>query len=80
MRSALMSPKQYRDFAAQCVRWAAHAKHEEHKSIMLQMADHWMHTAEELERAGTSRSAPWRVRPSSGQRDTDRQEEKAAKD
>jgi hypothetical protein len=53
MRSALMSPKQYRDFAAQCLRWAAHAKHEEHKSMMLQMADHWMLTAQELERTGT---------------------------
>ena len=58
MRSALMSPKQYRDFAAQCLRWAAHTKHEEHKSMMLQMADHWMRTAQELELAGTVRSAP----------------------
>jgi beta-xylosidase len=80
MRSALMSPKQYRDFAAQCLRWAAHARHEEHKSIMLQMADHWMQTAEELERAGTSRSAPSRMRLTSLRRDADRQEEKAAED
>jgi len=52
MRSALVSPKEYRDFAAQCLRWAARAKHEEHKTMMLRMADHWMRTAQELERAG----------------------------
>jgi hypothetical protein len=49
MRSALASPKEYRDFAAQCLRWAAHAKQEEHKNMMLQMADHWMRTAQKLE-------------------------------
>ena len=54
MRSALVSPKQYRDFAAQCLRWAARAKHEEHKNMMLQMANHWMQRAHELERTGTS--------------------------
>jgi len=26
--------------AAQCLRWAARAKHEEHKNVMLQMANH----------------------------------------
>jgi hypothetical protein len=69
MRSALMSPKQYRDFAEQCLRWAAHTKHEEHKSMMLQMADHWMRTAQELELTGTVRSAP---RLTSPPRDADR--------
>jgi hypothetical protein len=54
MRSALVSPKQYRDFAAQCLRWAARAKREEHKNMMLQMADHWMQRAHQLERTGTS--------------------------
>jgi hypothetical protein len=58
MRSALLSPKEYRDFAAQCLRWAARAKREEHKNIMLQMADHWMHTAQEVERAHTYRWVP----------------------
>jgi hypothetical protein len=52
MRSARLSPKQYRDFASQCLRWAAKAKHEEHKKIMLQMADHWMQRAQDLERRG----------------------------
>jgi hypothetical protein len=53
MRSAFLSPKEYRDFAAQCLRWAARAKREEHKNMMLQMADHWMQTAQTLERVDT---------------------------
>jgi hypothetical protein len=58
MRSAFLSPKEYRDFAAQCLRWAARAKRKEHKNMMLQMADHWMQTAQELERADTYRRVP----------------------
>ena len=53
MRSAFLSPKEYRDFAAQCFRWASRAKREEHKNMMLQMADHWMHTAQTMERVDT---------------------------
>jgi hypothetical protein len=64
MRSAL-TPKEYRDFAAQCLRWAARAKSEEHKGMMLQMADHWMQTAQEMERTGTPRCAPSRALPPS---------------
>ena len=52
MRSAPMSPKEYREFAAQCLRWAARTKNDEHKSVMLKMAHHWTHRAETLERAG----------------------------
>jgi hypothetical protein len=80
MRSALMSPAQYRDFAAQCLRWAAHARHEEHKSMMLQMADHWMQTAAKLESTGTSRCAPPRLRATSSQRDAARQANEAPTD
>src|SRR5262249_36212904 len=59
MRSAFLSPKEYRDFAAaQCLRWAVRAKREEHKNIMLQIADHWMQTAQKLERADTYRCVP----------------------
>src|SRR5262249_45924943 len=58
MRSAFLSPKEYRDFAAQCLRWAARAKREEHKNVMLQMADHWMQTAQKLERTDTYRYVP----------------------
>jgi hypothetical protein len=53
MRSALVSPQEYRAFAAQCSRWAARAKRQEHKTIMLQMAEHWTQAAQKLERAGT---------------------------
>jgi hypothetical protein len=42
--------------------------------MMLQMADHWMQTAQELERTGTSRCAPSRMRPSPVQRVADREE------
>jgi len=58
MRSAFLSPKEYRDFAAQCLRWAARARREEHKNTMLQMADHWMQTAQKLERADIYRCVP----------------------
>jgi len=58
MRSAFLSPKEYRDFAAQCLRWAARAKRQEHKNMMLQMADHWMRTAQKLGRADTYRCVP----------------------
>ena len=36
MRSTFLSAKEYRDFAAQCLRWASRAKREEHKNMMLQ--------------------------------------------
>jgi hypothetical protein len=53
MRSTFLSAKEYRDFAAQCLRWASRAKREEHKNMMLQMADHWMKTAQTMERVDT---------------------------
>jgi len=40
------------------LRWAARAKREEHKNIMLQMAYHWMQTAQKMERADTYRRVP----------------------
>jgi hypothetical protein len=58
MRSGLLSSNEYRDFAAQCLRWAANAKSEEHKNMMRQMAHHWMQAAQELERSGTVRCLP----------------------
>jgi hypothetical protein len=53
MRSASLSPKEYRDFAAQCFRWAARSRRDEHKNMMLDMADHWMRTAQRLESGDT---------------------------
>jgi hypothetical protein len=52
VRSAPMSPREYREFAAQCLRWAARTKNDEHKSVMLKMMYYWTQTAEKLERAG----------------------------
>jgi hypothetical protein len=46
-----MSPKEYREFAAQCLRWAVRTRSDEHKSAMLRMAHHWTQAAERLERA-----------------------------
>src|SRR5215475_1664118 len=71
MRSAFLSSKEYRDFAAQCLRWAARAKCEEHKNMMLQMADHWMQTAQKLERADTYRCVPSGVRIDPGSTQTE---------
>jgi hypothetical protein len=52
VRPTPISPKEYRLFAAQCLRWASRAKSEAHKSVMLDMAHHWMQTAQDLEHAG----------------------------
>ena len=61
MSSAPMSPKEYREFAAQCLRWAARAKSDEHKNFMLKSAHHWMQTAEKLERAAEPEGDPARA-------------------
>jgi hypothetical protein len=58
VRPGLNSPKEYRDVAAQCLRWAARAKSDEHKRVMLDMAHHWMQTAEKMEcAAGPARGS-----------------------
>jgi hypothetical protein len=64
VRSAL-SPKEYRDFAAQCLRWAGRARSEAHMNAMLDMAHHWMQTAHELECAARSIDELRRKRPTS---------------
>src|SRR6266699_1851761 len=80
MRSAFLAPKEYRDFAAQCLRWAARAKREEHKNMMLQMADHWMQTAQKLERADTYRCVPSGARLASTPTPQDDAREKPSQD
>ena len=80
MRSAFLSPKEYRDFAAQCLRWAARAKREEHKNMMLQMADHWMQTAQKLERVDTYRCVPSDARLASMPTPQDDARQKPAQD
>src|SRR6516162_5507247 len=39
--------------ARNIMRWSSHAKRKEHKNMMLQMADHWMQTAQTMERVDT---------------------------
>jgi hypothetical protein len=36
------------------LRWADHARSEAHRTAMLNMAEHWMQTAQKLERAAGS--------------------------
>ena len=49
MRPALGSPAEYRYFAEQCLRWAARTTREDHKNMMLQMANHWLQAAQDVE-------------------------------
>ena len=81
MRRALGSPKEYRDFAAKCFRWAARARSQEHKNMMLQMASHWLQTAEEMEHSGTAGRplAELQLQNDVGQRATPGNDERASK-
>jgi hypothetical protein len=43
-------PKEYREFAEDCLRWAAETKSERHRQTLLEMAKTWMQGALEIER------------------------------
>ena len=43
------SPKEYREFAQDCLRWGAETKSDRHRQILLEMAKTWMQAALELE-------------------------------
>jgi hypothetical protein len=58
MRATLGSPAEYRDFARQCLQWAARATREDHKNMMLQMANHWLQVAQDIEGAADRRAIP----------------------
>jgi hypothetical protein len=45
------SPKEYREFAQDCLRWAAETQSERHRQILLEMAKTWMQAALEVERS-----------------------------
>jgi hypothetical protein len=45
------SPKEFREFAAECLRWAAETKSERHRQILQEMAKTWMEAALEIERS-----------------------------
>jgi hypothetical protein len=53
-----ISSAEYRDFARQYLRWAAHTTREDHKNIMLQMAKHWLQVAEDIEDSAGQRKLP----------------------
>jgi hypothetical protein len=43
------SPKEYREFAQDCLRWGAETKSDRHRQILSEMAKTWMQAALELE-------------------------------
>jgi hypothetical protein len=45
------SPKEYREFAQECLRWAAETKSERHRQVLLEMAKTWTQAALEIERS-----------------------------
>jgi BMFP domain-containing protein YqiC len=45
----MRTPDEYREFAAECYRWAAEAKIEMYRKMMEEMARAWSEVAEELE-------------------------------
>jgi hypothetical protein len=44
------SPKEFREFAQECLRWADETKSELHRQVLLDMAATWMQAALQLER------------------------------
>jgi hypothetical protein len=45
------SPKEFREFAHDCLRWADETKSERHRQVLLDMAKTWMQAASQLERS-----------------------------
>jgi hypothetical protein len=45
------SPKEFREFAQECLRWADETKSERHRQVLLDMAKTWMQAASQLERS-----------------------------
>jgi hypothetical protein len=45
----MRTPDEYREFAAECYRWAAEAKTEMYQKMMEEMARAWSEVTEELE-------------------------------
>jgi hypothetical protein len=45
------SPKEFREFAQECARWADETRSERHRQVLLDMAKTWMQAAVQLERS-----------------------------
>ena len=43
------SPKDFREFAQECLRWAGETRSDRHRQVLLEMARTWLQTALELE-------------------------------
>ena len=45
------SPKEYREFGQECLRWADETRSERHRQVLLEIAKTWMQAALEVERS-----------------------------
>jgi hypothetical protein len=50
-RAMAASPKEFREFAQECLRWADETKSERHRQVLVEMARTWMQAALQLERS-----------------------------
>jgi hypothetical protein len=50
-RAMAASPKEFREFAQECLRWADETKSQRHRQVLLDMAATWMQAALQLERS-----------------------------
>jgi hypothetical protein len=48
-RAMAASPKEFREFAQECMRWAGDTKSQRHRQVLLEMARTWLQAALELE-------------------------------
>lgn len=47
----MASPKDFRAFALQCLRWAEETRDERHRQVLRDLAQQWMRAAAELEKS-----------------------------
>jgi len=52
------SPKDFREFAQECLRWAGETKSDRHRQVLLEMARTWVQAALELERSVIGAATP----------------------
>ena len=52
------SPKDFREFAQECLRWAGETKSDRHRQVLLEMARTWIQAALELEGSVTGVATP----------------------
>jgi hypothetical protein len=50
-RAMAASPKEFREFAEECLRWADETRSERHRQVLRDMAKTWMQAALQLERS-----------------------------